>query len=148
PCANIGIRTGPASGLLVIDVDGPGGIEALERLEKDYGPLPKTPTARTGGGGRHLYFRYPADREIKNQTKVRDLPIDVRAMGGYVIGPPSNHKSGNVYEWIDHTADVPLADLPQWMLELVLAKGGKDQWFKDICNKDNLETAPGVPEGQ
>jgi hypothetical protein len=61
PYASVGIATGIASGLLVLDVDPRhGGDEALRDLEAQHGPLPDTVRALTGGGGVHLVFRYPA----------------------------------------------------------------------------------------
>lgn len=51
PAANIGVATGRASGVVVIDVDGPEGEESLKALP----PLPETFTVRTARG-RHLYF--------------------------------------------------------------------------------------------
>jgi len=65
PDANIGIATGPPSGLLVLDVDGAVGRKSLTDLIKEYG-LPKTRfsfTGRTGKDGKqngaHLLFKYP-----------------------------------------------------------------------------------------
>src|SRR5262249_11208789 len=44
-------------GFAVLDADVKhGGTELLKRLEEKHGALPKTPTARTGGGGWHQYF--------------------------------------------------------------------------------------------
>ena len=60
PWANIAVRTGPESKVWVLDVDGEAGIKDLERLEAEHGPLPRTPTVRTGSGGRHCYFAWPA----------------------------------------------------------------------------------------
>lgn len=57
--ANIGIRTGPESGIWVLDVDGEKGSSDLARLESKYGPLPETLVAETGGGGRHYFFAWP-----------------------------------------------------------------------------------------
>jgi len=49
PWANIGLRTGAQSGLLVLDVDPRhGGHERLAPLEQAYGPLPETVEALTG----------------------------------------------------------------------------------------------------
>jgi toxin secretion/phage lysis holin len=62
PNANLGIPTGRANGLLVIDVDdGPEkhGEESLMALEGTLGPLPETWESLTGGGGRHLFFQFP-----------------------------------------------------------------------------------------
>jgi hypothetical protein len=53
---NIGIATGPGSGIWVLDIDGEEGEETLRRLEGEHGPLPPTVEVITGGAGRHLYF--------------------------------------------------------------------------------------------
>jgi hypothetical protein len=98
PWANIGIRTGPESGVWVLDLDGKDGIQEFEEWEAEHGLLPKTWTARSGSGGRHLYYAYPADLEIKNSAKVVGRSIDVRGAGGYIIAPPSLHVEGT-YEW-------------------------------------------------
>src|SRR3954452_19024863 len=60
PTANVGVATGSASGVVVIDVDPRnGGDESLARLETELGALPATVEAKPGGGGRHFYFRAP-----------------------------------------------------------------------------------------
>lgn len=120
PSMNIGIVTGPVSGVVVLDVDR-GGEESLEDK-----PIPMTPMCRTGGGGRHVFFRYPPDAEIRNFAA--KLPgLDLRAFGGYVVAAPSNHRSGNCYEWYDSMGldDVDLAELPSWILELCAQKPSK-----------------------
>ena len=42
PLANLGIATGGAARLLVLDLDGPEGIASLKALESMHGPLPAT----------------------------------------------------------------------------------------------------------
>lgn len=85
PNGNIGIRTGAASGLLVIDVD---DLTGLDELEARIGKLPATLTASTGSGGLHLYFRYP-NVEIRNSAGKLTRGVDVRGEGGYIVAPPS-----------------------------------------------------------
>ena len=95
PAANIGIATGASSGLVVLDVDaGKGGEDSLERL----GKMPDTVEVLTGGGGRHFYFKHPG-KPIKNSVCRLGAGLDVRGDGGYVVAPPSVHKSGRHYEW-------------------------------------------------
>lgn len=111
--SNIGIVTGVASGIVVIDVDGEAGEESLKNLESDYGALPRTWEQLTGGGGRHIVFRRMDWAQVKN--RVRLAPgIDVRADDGYIVAEPSTHVSGNMYFWEadHHPDDVPLADVP------------------------------------
>jgi hypothetical protein len=87
---NIGLRTGEMAGLWVLDLDGPEGEADLAELVATHGPLPDTVTAISGGGGRHLYFRYPG-RHVKSSVKEITPHVDVRGDGGYIIAPPSIH---------------------------------------------------------
>jgi hypothetical protein len=116
PTANIGIRTGKESGIFVVDIDGEEGFQWLNGQ-----PYTMTPTVRTGGGGLHVFFRYPADREIKNSARKIAPQVDIRGDGGYVIAPPSGHASGSSYEWIQSLWDTPLADAPQEILDQITA---------------------------
>ena len=122
PDANVGILTGPESGFWVLDVDGPEGVKAIAELERQHGALPRTPTTRTGGGGRHFFFAWPAGRVIKNAAGLAGQPIDVRANAGYVVAPPSTHASGASYEWEVSPNDAALAEAPPWLIELVTKK--------------------------
>ena len=107
PRANIAIATGEtASGayLTVIDTDlkpdkGVNGFETLFEWQKENEALPETLTARTGGGGYHFYFF--TEKPCKNGTDIlgSGSGVDVRSAGGYVVAPPSVHKSGRRYEW-------------------------------------------------
>ena len=58
PDANIGIRTGKDSNIVVLDIDGPKGETLVASIERQYGPLPTTPSVKTSKG-RHLCFTYP-----------------------------------------------------------------------------------------
>jgi putative DNA primase/helicase len=99
PDANIGIRTGQVSGLFVLDVDAKNsGLETIRQLEQRFGALPATSKVRTGGGGLHYFFQYPGN-EVRSVAGLWP-GIDIRANGGYVVAPPSLHKSGKEYEFI------------------------------------------------
>lgn len=114
PAANVAIRTGAASGLVVLDVDPDhGGEDSLRQLESAHGPLPEGRTISTGSGGRHLYFAHPG-WTLRNDAGRRLGPgLDVRGDGGYVIAPPSRHRSGASYIASGGSA---LPELPRWML--------------------------------
>lgn len=113
--ANVAVVTGPASGLLVIDVDGDDGAEALRGLEREHGPLPRTTSVVTPRGGAHYYLRYPTGRgEIRNSAGLLGPGLDVRGAGGYVLMPPSQGANGRRYE-PDERA--PLAEPPGWLLQ-------------------------------
>ena len=103
PAANIGVPTGERSGLLVLDVDPrDGGPKNLNTLERENGPLPRTARARTSGGGVHVFFRYPAQKEVCNSAGWLGPGLDVRGEGGYVMVPPS--RTQNDYEWINRSS--------------------------------------------
>ncbi len=120
PDANLGILTGKASGLVVLDVDGEDGKASLQALTAANGPLPKTLRVMTGRAGKdgkrkgcHYYFRAPVGAAIRNSAGILGKGLDVRGEGGYVVAPPSLHPSGLLYEWL--APEQPLADLPAWL---------------------------------
>lgn len=118
PSANVAIRTGRASGLVVIDVDPDhGGDDTLQHVIDDRGPLPACRTVRTGSGGRHFYFAHPGF-DVPNDTGRRLGPgIDIRGDGGYVIAPPSMHVSGGKYAVAAHGGLI--VPPPGWLAELL-----------------------------
>ncbi len=116
---NVGIATGPASGVWVLDVDGAQGEASLAALVARNGRLPDTVECRTGGGGRHLYFRYPEGRAVRNSVAKLALGLDVRSEGGGTVAPPSRHTSGRAYEWAPGRApmEAQAAPAPAWLYE-------------------------------
>jgi len=116
PDDNIGIATGNISGLIVLDVDGDEGEGSLSSLELKHGKLPNTLVARTGSGGRHLYFSLQAGQVIHCSAGRIGIGLDVRGEGGYVVAPPSRHSSGGGYEWQEQCGPVPI---PDWLIALM-----------------------------
>ena len=104
PMANIAIVTGKISHLVVVDFD---SAEAV-RWAKNKGYL-NTAIVRTARGV-HAYYSYPMEGYVKNSVD-GDKKIDIRADGGYVIAPPSEHLTGMQYTW--ETVDVPITPLPE-----------------------------------
>ena len=93
---------------------------SLRELTEANGELPPTVEVRTGGGGRHVYFRMPDDVDVRNSVDLGGLPgLDVRGTGGYVLLPPSDHASGNLYAWIRDPESTRLAEAPGWLLEMM-----------------------------
>lgn len=104
---NVGVRTGATSGVVVVDIDPGCDPATLAKFES----IP-TPTVKTGRGGRHFYFRMPADAELGNRSWAA-LHIDVRGTGGQVVFPGSVHpETGEPYEWVRSPEETPLADWP------------------------------------
>jgi hypothetical protein len=121
PSANLAIATGPA-GLAVLDVDPEhGGLESLERLGRRGIDLPLTLEARTGSGGRHLYYRRPDGIRIRNSAGRLGPGLDIRGEGGYVVAPPSLHASGRPYTWVQETVELEPALLPAPLVRLLAA---------------------------
>jgi replicative DNA helicase len=119
--ANIGVVTGSRSGIVVLDVDidpekGIDGEGTLAGLIALHGPLPDTVEARTGRGGRHLYFRHPG-HPVKTRAGSLGPGLDVRGDGGQVIVPPSRHPNGTHYVWAAGHApgEIELAEMPAWL---------------------------------
>lgn len=114
PDANVAIRTGAESGLVVLDVDPRhDGHRTLDRLLSEHGPLPEARTVATGGGGFHVYFAHPGGA-VRNDAGRRVGPgLDVRGDGGYVIACPSVHASGDRYQLRSGGSLTP--DLPGWL---------------------------------
>lgn len=124
PDANVGIATGKASGFFVVDVDPRhGGDDTLREVEAQHGPLPDTVESQTGGGGRHILFKYPG-YPVKSGTDKLGPGLDIKADGGYIVASGSLHLSGRCYEWevSSHPDDVPIAEAPAWLLVLLTAE--------------------------
>ena len=152
PDANVGIPTGPASGLLVIDIDEGKGWESADRLEADGDLFSSTRVVKTGGGGLHLYFHYPEGMTIRNSTGNLAPGIDVRAAGGYVIAPPSLHRSGNRYTWgrLDGLdgGDGEIAPAPGWLLERLRDRPPSYQSSQRAQRTSFAPHEGAIPEGE
>lgn len=110
PLSNIGLVTGEASGITVLDIDigdGKFGAESWAEAIKDHGE-PITLTSQTGSGGMHVIFQY--NSALKTASNVLGKGVDCRNDGGYIVAPPSRHRSGRNYKWVN--ANEPLAILP------------------------------------
>jgi Bifunctional DNA primase/polymerase, N-terminal/Protein of unknown function (DUF3987)/Primase C terminal 1 (PriCT-1) len=140
PNAGVGIVTGRASNLFVIDADNDAGQDTIRTLA-----LPRTPTVATHRG-KHWYFRFPEGVAVRNTAK-RVEGLDTRGEGGYVIAPPSRHPSGTRYEWIDSPFDVapapPSPELLALFAHTTLRVAGEG-------SREDIEQilAEGSPEGR
>ncbi len=142
PLANVGIVVGPESGICVLDIDPrAGGAENANKILA----IPQTLTVVTGGGGRHVFFRYPAEGLVSRNGALGP-GLDVKAAGGYIIAPGSGHISGGVYAWevTHHPDEVPLADAPAWLLAAArvptATNGG--------ATRGRVTIPEAIPEGQ
>jgi len=95
---NAGIICGRISGgLVVVDFDAKETLEFL--IEGGITKfIEKTLVAKTGKGF-HVYFRVPED--ISETRRFDNLKVDIKGEGGYVIAPPSIHKEGTRYQFLN-----------------------------------------------
>lgn len=124
--ANVAIRTGAGSGLVVVDVDPPLGLDSLANLERAQAALNRRALVGTGSGGVHLYLGHPGGgAQVRNRaSSVLGPDIDIRGDGGYVIAPPSRHASGRPYHW---RRDGDPAPAPSWLLDLLTAEPSRPE---------------------
>jgi Bifunctional DNA primase/polymerase, N-terminal/Primase C terminal 1 (PriCT-1) len=125
PSANIGIPTGSATDLVVLDIDHRhGGDKSLLALERRYDRVGE-PTVQSGGGGQHFYL-HSSDPDIRSKADVA-RGIDVRANGGYIVAPPSMHVSGQRYRWLRGTSPnlAMLPRIPKWLRNFLVKKQTK-----------------------
>jgi Bifunctional DNA primase/polymerase, N-terminal len=105
--SNVGIATGRASGIWVLDIDADhNGEHTLREPEAKHGALGPTVEVITPGGGRHLYWHWPDGADIRNAQHRDDLP----------------GVEGRAYEWSVDSAGT-FADAPPWLIELVTRNG-------------------------
>lgn len=88
---NYAILTG-RSGLVVLDQDEPGALEAW--AEHHGVDLPATYTVTTSKG-EHRYYQ-AGEHRLRDRTRLDGHAVDVRA-DGYVVGPGSVHETGVIY---------------------------------------------------
>jgi hypothetical protein len=137
---NIGVATGSASGVIVIDVDPRNdGLREFKGLIKRYGLLPPTLTCETGGGGRHYYFRAPDGGMTK---KLLAPGVDLLAEGCYAVAPPSLHSSGKRYQWLQDRGpgSQSIASLPDAWLQFIKASN-------QAPDKPVARDGEAIPEG-
>lgn len=132
PGANVGIVTGRISGIVVLDIDPRhGGDTTIANLERLGAVFPATVEARTGGGGRHLYFRHPG--YVLHNRAGFEAGFDLRGDGGVIVAPPSIHASGRRYEWLSGRSpdDLAPAPMPDWLERQLHPDGGQPGHSRD-----------------
>jgi len=96
PQAQLGLITGKINNITVVDIEKGG----------DFSKYPETKISKTGGGGRHYFYKY--NPKYKNKARIAEL-TDIRGDGGFVVIPPSKTIKGK-YEWIKK---IELNDFPE-----------------------------------
>lgn len=142
PDANIGVRTGSISNIIVIDFDGKIGSASYKKLAADLGDLPRTITVKTPGKikdgkrhgkGRHFYYRVPDDILIPSRNGIAES-VDVRGENGYIVFPPSIHPDGTgEYCFLDEISFDEISFDETSVAELSV------EWIEFLCKKDKKQ---------
>jgi hypothetical protein len=149
PHLNIGLATGSASGVFVLDIDGEPGAAWIMEMAEQGNAIPETLAQRTGGrGGRQYFFAMPAGVSVGSNAGVIAEGVDVRATGGYAVVPPSKISGGGAYTWLD---DQAVDEPPRWLLDAIANAGATaaacDPMVFEV-DGETLATAPGYQTGQ
>jgi hypothetical protein len=131
----LAIATGHPSRVWVLDLDGPDAIDRFLDLQHEHGKIPATVTTRTRRGF-HLFFRMPAEGDVRNSaSKVAD-GIDTRGTGGYVLIAPSPHPDGGVYEWAKGRSPDELVPIEaaRWLLRMVQKQPAREPTPRPLPN--------------
>ena len=115
PDANIAWRT---TDFFVIDIDvsvTENGYESLKEWElSQY--IPKTLTATTPSGGKHIFLKKPKGIELSQDIRVKP-GIDIKAnKNNYVLVAPSNNAKGS-YKWDKSTEQ--MAEAPAEIITIL-----------------------------
>ena len=115
PDANIAWRT---TDFFVIDIDvsvTENGYESLREWElSQY--IPKTLTATTPSGGKHIFLKKPKGIELSQDIRVKP-GIDIKAnKNNYVLVAPSNNAKGS-YKWDKSTEE--MAEAPAEIISIL-----------------------------
>jgi hypothetical protein len=121
----IGVATGEINGLDVLDIDAHRGGNAF--WEENRHRIPLTRTHQTPHGGRHLLFRHAPG--LRCSTDRIAPGIEVKADGGSFVWHPTQF-----YPVID----APVAEWPDWLLELAREKQHKHKTTDPIFLADPL----------
>lgn len=132
----VAVICGKVSGIIALDIEASQG--SIDELD-----IPKTPTVRSGGGGKHFYFKYPESGSVKSINLRQKLNIqgELKSDGAYVVLPPSAHASGGSYQWEVPLEEAEMVDVPSW---LTTPQKAETSTGSDL---DEWEELYGVSEG-
>lgn len=126
PQSNVGAFTGPVSGIIRIDADGPGGEQRLQEVSS--GDLPDTLEFNSGraNGGRGLLYKIPAGAILRTTCEAPKKGEELRfqAKGAQTVLPPSRHPLGSRYAWKPGhgPGEIEAALMPAWLVKSLSIK--------------------------
>ena len=136
---NIGVYCGVM--LIIVDIDIKNSIDG-EAAWKALGIKESLFQVRTASGGRHIYYLVPKGTKIANSaSKIAD-GVDIRAVGGYVVGPGSE-VDGSKYTPINVGAT--MMEAPAELINLCKKSKARVDDFNipvgDLDTEENVESA-------
>ncbi len=131
----------------VLDIDPRHGGDKW--LAANTHRLPRTRIHQTRSGGQHIFFN--RHKGLRNSAGKIAPGVDVRAEGGYIIWWPA--------AGFPVLSDAPLADWPEWLLELAMPKPAEikradftphvtGSGYAHAALKDAVKKVATAPEGQ
>jgi Bifunctional DNA primase/polymerase, N-terminal len=112
-----GIPAFSCTEIIVIDADrhagGSDGVAALTCLFEEHGDWPCPPVVFTPSDGLHFYFRQ-TQPPLGNRTGMLPHGLDVRGIGGFIIGPGARLPDGTGWRIDDSQPDI-IPRLPTWL---------------------------------
>lgn len=115
-----------SAGYLVLDIDPRRfvqGDKPVTRLAKDLNVnLSGSFSVKTGGGGLHIYFKMPADSDIRVVNELEKYRgVEFKSAGRQVVGPGSIHPETNIEYKISVGSPDKILEAPAALLELIKA---------------------------
>lgn len=108
-CTGFGICTGPASGIVAVDID----TDNPTVLEK----VPDSPVVRRGKKGEVRFFKYANGIESRRYDKIK---IEILSIGRQAVLPPSIHPETNLpYQWTKGNLLIEHLELPELDLKFL-----------------------------
>jgi len=150
PQSNVGVRLGPASGIIDVEFDDAEGEATAGRLLGDI----ETPTFASTRSV-HRLFQFPEGLSIPTavvKAQGLELRFGTDERGAQSVFPPSVHASGLPYRWLDDWSpdDVGLAPFPESLAQLIGSPGNGSGSLELVMgsDSDDLASHPGGVAGQ
>src|SRR5207302_1452317 len=118
--------------------------------EANANGLPEGPLVRSGNG-HHVYYRAREGMYGRAAKRGAARTIDVLA-SGYVVAPPSVHKSGAGYRWLALPEEAPLHEPPAWALALLEERASVQKQIVKLptdlptVEVEGLQVRPGIKD--
>jgi hypothetical protein len=136
PRALIGVPTGAASGVVVLDIDRKNGADGFETLENlGFPRLPDTPMVHSPHDGLHLYFGRTGELRCSVGKYGLGPGLDVRGDGGSITVPTPGHRY--VWDAACNPATVAFRPAPDWLGRRAPRQEGTRR-YHDMLRPDEL----------